>query len=123
LVITWASARDHPRSPGTELTATANPSDTIVWFILLGLGLSPVMVGATEVIVGNAPVELAGVASGLRSTAMQLGGTLGTAILGAVTSAKISSLLPASWTAAHLPALNPAQLAGVKARSPSGWRQ
>ena len=28
--------------------------------------------------------------------------------------ARISSLLPASWAAAHLPALNPAQLAGVK---------
>jgi hypothetical protein len=54
------------------------------------------------------------VASGLQSTAMQLGGTLGTAILGAVMSAKISSLLPASWAAAHLPALNPDQLAGAK---------
>jgi hypothetical protein len=98
----------------SRLTATANPNDTIVWFVLLGLGLSPVMVGATEVIVGNAPVELAGVASGLQSTAMQLSGTLGTAILGAVMSAKISSLLPASWAAAHLPALSPAHLAGVK---------
>ena len=29
------------------------------------------MVGATNVIVGNAPVELAGVAGGLQSTAMQ----------------------------------------------------
>ncbi len=47
---------------------------------------------------------------------MQLGGTLGTAILGAVMSAKISSLLPASWAAAHLPALNPAQLAGGQER-------
>jgi EmrB/QacA subfamily drug resistance transporter len=98
----------------SRLTATANPNDTIVWFVLLGLGLSPVMVGATEVIVGNAPVELAGVASGLQSTAMQLGGTLGTAVLGAVMSAKISSLLPASWHAAHLPALTPAQLDQVK---------
>jgi len=98
----------------SRLTATANPNDTIVWFVLLGLGLSPVMVGATEVIVGNAPVELAGVASGLQSTAMQLGGTLGTAVLGAVMSAKISSLLPASWHAAHLPALSPAQLDQVK---------
>jgi MFS superfamily sulfate permease-like transporter len=35
-------------------------------------------------------------------------------VLGAVMSAKVSSLLPASWQAAHLPALNPAQLAGVK---------
>jgi EmrB/QacA subfamily drug resistance transporter len=96
------------------LSATSSPNDTIVWFLLLGLGLSPVMVGATDVIVGNAPVELAGVAGGLQSTAMQVGGTLGTAVLGAVMSAKVSSLLPASWQAAHLPALNPAQLAGVK---------
>lgn len=98
----------------SRLTATANPNDTIVWFVLLGLGLSPVMVGATDVIVGNAPVELAGVASGLQSTAMQLGGTLGTAVLGAVMSAKISSLLPAGWHAAHLPALTGTQLTSVK---------
>jgi hypothetical protein len=64
--------------------------------------------------VGNAPVELAGVAGGLQSTAMQVGGTLGTAVLGAVMSAKISSLLPAGWQAAHLPPLSAAQLAGVK---------
>jgi EmrB/QacA subfamily drug resistance transporter len=98
----------------SRLAATASPNDTIVWFILLGLGLSPVIVGATDVIVGNAPVELAGVASGLQSTAMQVGGTLGTAILGAIMSAKVSSLLPAAWHAAHLPALTGTQLAGVK---------
>jgi predicted MFS family arabinose efflux permease len=62
------------------LGATSSPNDTIVWFILLGLGLSPVMVGATDVIVGN---ELADVAGGLQSAAMQVGGTLGTAVLGA----------------------------------------
>jgi len=72
------------------------------------------MVGATEIIVGNAPVELAGVAGGLQSTAMQVGGTLGTAVLGAVMSAKVSSALPAGWQAAHLPPLTGAQLAGVK---------
>jgi EmrB/QacA subfamily drug resistance transporter len=104
----------------SQLSVTSSANDTIVWFILLGLGLSPVMVGATEVIVGNAPVELAGVASGLQSTAMQLGGTLGTAVLGAVMSAKISSLLPASWHAAHLPALTPAQLDQVKSAASVG---
>jgi EmrB/QacA subfamily drug resistance transporter len=98
----------------SRLGAASSPDDTIVWFILLGLGLSPVMVGATDVIVGNAPVELAGVAGGLQSTAMQVGGTLGTAVLGAVMSARISSLLPASWQAAHLPPLTATQLAGVK---------
>ena len=99
----------------SRLGAASSPNDTIAWFVLLGLGLSPVMVGATNpVIVGNAPVALAGVASGLQSTAMQLGGTLGTAVLGAIMSAKISTLLPASWHAAHLPALSTAQLAQVK---------
>jgi EmrB/QacA subfamily drug resistance transporter len=96
------------------LGATSSPNDTVTWFVLLGLGLSPVMVGATDVIVGNAPVELAGVASGLQSTALQVGGTIGTAVLGAVMAAKISSLLPASWHAAHLPALTGGQLAQVK---------
>src|ERR1043165_2674113 len=66
------------------LGAGSRPNDTLVRFLLPGLGLSPVMVGATDVIVGNAPVELAGVAGGLQSTAMQVGGTLGTAVLGAV---------------------------------------
>jgi EmrB/QacA subfamily drug resistance transporter len=98
----------------SRLGATSSPNDTIVWFLLLGLGLSPVMVGATDVIVGNAPVELAGVAGGLQSTAMQVGGTLGTSVLGAVMSAKVASLLPVSWHATHLPALSAAQLAGVK---------
>ena len=98
----------------SRLGATSSPNDTIAWFVLLGLGLSPVMVGATDVIVGNAPVALAGVASGLQSTAMQLGGTLGTAVLGALMSAKISNTLPASWHAAHLPALSTAQLAQVE---------
>ena len=64
----------------SRLGATASPNDTITWFVLLGLGLSPVMVGATNVIVGNAPVELARMAGGGQSTAMQLGGAFGTAI-------------------------------------------
>jgi EmrB/QacA subfamily drug resistance transporter len=98
----------------SRLGVASSLNDTIAWFALLGLGLSPVMVGATEVIVGNAPVELAGVASGLQSTAMQLGGSIGTAVLGAVMSAKVSGLLPARWSAAHLPALTSGQLAQVK---------
>jgi EmrB/QacA subfamily drug resistance transporter len=98
----------------SRLGATSNPNDTILWFVLLGLGLSPVIVGATDVIVGNAPVELAGVAGGLQSTAMQVGGTLGTAILGSIMSAKVGTLLPAQWSAAHLPAISPSQLSELK---------
>jgi predicted MFS family arabinose efflux permease len=104
----------------SRITMTSNLNDTIIWFAMLGLGLSPVMVGATEVIVGNAAVELAGVAGGLQSTAMQVGGTIGTSVLGAIMSAKVTSLLPAKWAAAHLPALSPAQLAQVKSLATVG---
>ncbi|WP_210573920.1 MFS transporter [Streptomyces sp. GESEQ-4] len=80
-----------------------------IWFALLGLGLAPVMVGATEVIVGNAPMELSGVAGGLQQAAMQIGGSLGTAVLGAVMASKVDSDLAGNWTDAGLPQLTPAQ--------------
>lgn len=81
-----------------------------LWFALLGLGLAPVMVGATEVIVGNAPLELSGVAGGLQQAAMQIGGSLGTAVLGAVMASKVDSDLAGNWKDAGLPPLTPAQL-------------
>ncbi|MEU3603351.1 MFS transporter [Streptomyces sp. NPDC006798] len=76
-----------------------------IWFALLGLGLAPVMVGATEVIVGNAPMELSGVAGGLQQAAMQIGGALGTAVLGAVMASKVDNDLAGNWTDAGLPPL------------------
>ncbi|MER7834441.1 MFS transporter [Streptomyces sp. NPDC096040] len=82
-----------------------------IWFALLGLGLAPVMVGATEVIVGNAAMELSGVAGGLQQAAMQIGGSLGTAVLGAVMASKVDSALPGNWANAGLPKLTDAQLA------------
>ncbi|MGW2339958.1 MFS transporter [Streptomyces sp. NPDC001661] len=81
-----------------------------LWFALLGLGLAPVMVGATEVIVGNAPLELSGVAGGLQQAAMQIGGSLGTAVLGAVMASKVDSDLAGNWTGAGLPPLTQSQL-------------
>ncbi|CAL9561783.1 MFS transporter [Streptomyces sp. enrichment culture] len=80
-----------------------------LWFAVLGLGLAPVMVGATEVIVGNAPLELSGVAGGLQQAAMQVGGSLGTAVLGAVMASKVDGDLPGNWADAGLPQLDPEQ--------------
>ncbi|MFI6372277.1 MFS transporter [Streptomyces sp. NPDC050546] len=80
-----------------------------LWFAMLGFGLAPVMVGATEVIVGNAPMELSGVAGGLQQAAMQIGGSLGTAVLGAVMASKVNSDLAGNWEKAGLPPLTPEQ--------------
>ncbi|MEU1041733.1 MFS transporter [Streptomyces sp. NPDC005551] len=81
-----------------------------LWFAGLGLGLAPVMVGATEVIVGNAPMELSGVAGGLQQAAMQIGGSLGTAVLGAVMASKVDNDLAGNWADAKLPPLTGTQL-------------
>ncbi|MFJ9854000.1 MFS transporter [Streptomyces sp. NPDC101150] len=92
---------------GLDTTTGTGPMS--VWFALLGLGLAPVMVGATEVIVGNAPLELSGVAGGLQQAAMQVGGSLGTAVLGAVMASRVDSELPGNWRSAGLPPVPPAQ--------------
>ncbi|MER8014429.1 MFS transporter [Streptomyces griseoluteus] len=94
----------------STLEADTGSATMSIWFALLGLGLAPVMVGATEVIVGNAPMALSGVAGGLQQAAMQIGGSLGTAVLGAVMASKVDSDLPGNWTGAGLPPLTPAQL-------------
>jgi hypothetical protein len=119
-IITKAGPRI-PLAGGMALTAIAMYGMSLLdadsgsgvmslWFALLGLGLAPVMVGATEVIVGNAPMELSGVAGGLQQAAMQIGGSLGTAVLGAVMASKVDSDLPGNWTGAGLPPLTGPQL-------------
>ena len=94
----------------STLTSDTGSAVMSIWFALLGLGLAPVMVGATEVIVGNAPMELSGVAGGLQQAAMQIGGSLGTAVLGAVMASRVDSDLPGNWTDAGLPKLTQPQL-------------
>ncbi|WP_049561119.1 DHA2 family efflux MFS transporter permease subunit [Nonomuraea sp. SBT364] len=78
----------------SQLSMDATFIESAIPFVVLAFGLSPVFVGATEVIVGNAPVELSGVAGGLQQSAMQVGGALGTAILGAVMAGEIADKLP-----------------------------
>ncbi|MEU5835768.1 MFS transporter [Streptomyces diacarni] len=98
----------------SSLNADSGMGITAVWFALLGLGLAPVMVGATEVIVGNAPLQHAGVAGGLQQAAMQVGGSLGTAVLGAVMASRVGSELPQKWAEAKLPPLPEQKEAALK---------
>ncbi|MEV6107997.1 MFS transporter [Streptomyces sp. NPDC051940] len=90
----------------STLDADSGTAVTALWFTLLGFGLAPVMVGATEVIVGNAPLEHAGVAGGLQQAAMQVGGSLGTAVLGAVMASRVGGTLPERWQEAGLQPLD-----------------
>jgi MFS transporter, DHA2 family, multidrug resistance protein len=66
----------------------ANPLMVIVTAsIIYSLGISPVVILATDIIVGSAPVERAGAASAISETSSELGGALGIAILGSIGTA------------------------------------
>src|SRR6266536_1727814 len=52
--------------------------------LVVSLGLAPVFTATTDLIVGSAPRERAGAASGISETGTELGGALGIAILGGI---------------------------------------
>jgi DHA2 family multidrug resistance protein-like MFS transporter len=59
----------------------------VVASIVISLALAPVITLATELIVGSAPPEQAGAATGISETSGELGGALGIAILGSLGTA------------------------------------
>jgi DHA2 family multidrug resistance protein-like MFS transporter len=66
----------------------ANPlAVVVVGSVIYSLGGSPVVILATDIIVGSAPVERAGAASAISETSSELGGALGIAILGSIGTA------------------------------------
>jgi DHA2 family multidrug resistance protein-like MFS transporter len=94
--------------------------------IVISLGFGPVMGLTTELIVGSAPAERAGAASGISETAIELGGALGISILGSIGVAiyrgevarSIPASIPADAVAAARDTLGGAT--GVAADLPAG---
>lgn len=83
-------------------------------FILLGAGIGLVLTASSDAIIGNASVDDAGLAGGLQSTAVQLGGVLGTTVLGSVLSSRVGSVLVDQLTGAGTPAPVAARLSVAK---------
>jgi len=83
-------------------------------FVAIGIGVGLTITAASDAIVGNAPVADSGVAGGLQSTATQLGGVLGTAILGSVLASRVGSVLVDRLVGAGVPAAQADQLAQAK---------
>lgn len=98
----------------TNLTADSAYSALWPAFMLLGAGIGLVLTASSDAIVGNASVDDAGVAGGLQSTAVQLGGVLGTTILGSVLSSRVGSVLTGELTGAGVPAPIATQLSAAK---------
>jgi DHA2 family multidrug resistance protein-like MFS transporter len=90
----------------TQVGAVGGLAPLIAGSVIISLGLAPVFGLTTELIVGSAPPERAGAASGISETGAELGGALGIAILGSVGVAIYRGEL-----ADRLPAAVPAQAA------------
>jgi EmrB/QacA subfamily drug resistance transporter len=86
-----------------------------VWpfLTLVGLGFGPTQTGYSRAIVGGAPPRYAGIAGGLQTTAIQVGGLLGLSVLGAVIVSRVSSVLPDKLAAAGVPPRLADQLGGT----------
>lgn len=80
---------------------------------VIALGLGPVIGLITELVVGTAPAEKAGAASGISETAAELGAALGIAVLGSVAMAIYRTGLPAGAPQAARDTLGGAVTSGV----------
>jgi MFS transporter, DHA2 family, multidrug resistance protein len=87
----------------TQVPATNGLVPLVVASVVISLGLAPVFGLTTELIVGSAPEERSGAASGISETGAELGGALGIALLGsigvAIYRAGLADSLPAGLPA------------------------
>jgi EmrB/QacA subfamily drug resistance transporter len=72
-------------------------------FVLLGLGIGLVVTSATDAIVGDISENEAGVAGGIQTTSIQLGGVLGTAVCGSILAASVAGALKQALTTRGVP--------------------
>ncbi|SDC65264.1 MFS transporter [Streptomyces prasinopilosus] len=88
------------------LSWSVDSSYATMWppFVAIGLGVGIVLPATAATIIGNAPVRDGGVASGLQSTMLQIGGALGTSVLITVIAGKVGSSLFGELTGAGVPA-------------------
>jgi MFS transporter, DHA2 family, multidrug resistance protein len=68
----------------TQIGGSRGPVIVVTGYVILSLGLAPIFTMAADVIVGTAPPERAGTASGLSETSAEFGGALGIAVLGSL---------------------------------------
>ena len=83
----------------TQIGASSSLALLVTGSVVLALGLAPMTTLATDIMVGAAPPEEAGAASGISETSSELGGALGIAVLGSIGTAvyrlELADTLPA----------------------------
>lgn len=77
----------------TQADATSGLVIVVVASVIWSLGLAPVYILATDLVVTAAPPERAGAASAISETATELGGALGVAVIGSVATVYYRSVM------------------------------
>jgi DHA2 family multidrug resistance protein-like MFS transporter len=77
----------------TEVDGPSGLATIVIGSVVYSLGISPVVILATDLIVGSAPVERAGAAAAISETSSEFGGALGIAILGSIGTAVYRSVM------------------------------
>jgi MFS family permease len=97
---------------GIDFTAKLDSTwiDFLPWLLVAGFGMGCIFAPATTVAMRNIPPQMAGAASGVFNTTRQLGGVIGSSIVGAVLQNRLSAALKdqAASHAGQLPAQLPA---------------
>ena len=96
------------------LTRVGTSADQLSVFgvatLILTLGASPVFTLTNDVIIGSAPPERAGAASGISETCAELGGALGIALFGSIGVAIYRGMLASSLPAGLSPGMSDAAM-------------
>jgi EmrB/QacA subfamily drug resistance transporter len=87
------------------ITLQVDSSYIHLWppFVLLGLGIGLVVTSATDAIVGDIAEDDAGIAGGIQTTSIQLGGVLGTAVCGSIIGASVGAALRSDLVSSGVP--------------------
>lgn len=92
----------------TRISGSDGLAIVVISSVVISLGMAPVFGLTTELIVGSAPPERAGAASGISETGSELGGALGISVLGsigiAVYRGSVAESLPPDMPAAAIAA-------------------
>ena len=87
----------------TTTTTAEGFGHALAGMVLLGLGAGLIIALATASVMGSLPRQRAGVGSATNSTALQVGGALGVAVIGSVLSAHYQDPCPGCWPATPCP--------------------
>ena len=88
-----------------DSSVTADFPRILPGMLLMGLGAGLLMPTATDSVLGTLPHGDSGVGSATNSTAMQVGGALGVAVVGSILSSRFQGALAPALAGRHVPAV------------------